>query len=86
MSTSALTTAHDEIRAWVERRDGRPCVVRSEGDDGILRIDFGTPDEALEQIDWETFFRIFDDSKLAFLHQDKTAEGKISRFNKFVSR
>lgn len=86
MSSSALTTSHAEIRTWIETRGGRPCMVRSEGDDGILRIDFGAPDDRLEEIDWETFFRIFDDSKLAFFHQDKTTEGKTSRFNKFVSR
>ena len=38
-----------------------------------------------EEIDWEEFFRIFDESKLAFLHQDKSQDGKTSRFNKFVS-
>jgi hypothetical protein len=37
-------------------------------------------------IEWDEFFATFDEHKLAFLHQDKTADGKPSRFNKFVSR
>lgn len=49
-------------------------------------MDFGDKDEGLEEIEWSEFFRTFDDNKLAFLHQDKTEDGKQSRFNKFVSR
>jgi hypothetical protein len=86
MSNSRTTTNHDEIRKWAEARDGHPAVIRTEGEGGILRVDFGEPEEGLESIDWEEFFQIFDNSKLAFLHQDKTGGGALSRFNKFVSR
>lgn len=90
MSSSETTTDHEAIRKWIEDRGGRPSVVRATEDDGrgggILRVDFRDPDDALDDVDWDEFFRIFDDSKLAFLHQDKTKDGKESRFNKFVSR
>ncbi|MGQ2968468.1 MAG: hypothetical protein ACT6RF_06930 [Allorhizobium sp.] len=86
MSSASQTTDHDEIRRWIEDRKGTPSRVRDSGDGGILRIDFGDPEEALEAIDWEEFFQIFEKSDLAFLHQDKTADGKLSRFSKFVSR
>lgn len=90
MSTSDTTTDHDAIRKWVEDRKGRPTVVKATEDNGkgggLLRIDFRERDEALDEIDWDEFFRIFDDNKLAFLYQDKTKDGKISRFNKFVER
>ena len=84
MSSGNTTTNHDEIRKWVEKRGGRPTVVKgTEGKDGegILRIDFAEPDEKLEEIPWDEFFRTFEDRKLAFLHQDKTADGKESRFS-----
>ena len=86
MSSASQTTDHDEIRRWIEDRKGTPSRVRDSGDGGILRIDFGDPEEALEPIDWEEFFQIFEKSDLAFLHQDKTADGELSRFSKFVSR
>lgn len=86
MSSASQTTDHDEIRRWIEDRKGTPSRVRDSGDGGILRIDFGDPEEALEPIDWEAFFQIFEKSDLAFLHQDKTADGELSRFSKFVSR
>jgi hypothetical protein len=81
------TTDHDAIRKWAEARGGRPARVTGTGDEGgILRIDFREPDEGLEEIDWDTFFAVFEDRRLAFLHQDETADGETSRFNKFVSR
>ena len=63
-------------------------VKGTEGKDGegILRVDFREPDDKLEPISWDEFFETFEDRKLAFLHQDKTADGKESRFFKFVKR
>jgi hypothetical protein len=91
MATSKVTTDHDEIRDWVEERGGFPAHVKSTGgknDLGVLRIDFPgySGKDSLERIDWERWFEAFDANGLAFLHQDETAEGKESRFNKLVSR
>ena len=86
---SKQTTDHEEIRKWVQARDGRPAAVAQthSGDDaGILRIDFGEKEPELEEISWEEFFQTFDDRKLAFLYQDKTKDGGTSRFFKFVRR
>ena len=89
MSEAKTTTDHGEIKKWIESRKGRPSVVEStEGKDGegILRVDFQEKDDNLEEIPWDEFFKTFDDRKLAFLHQDKTKDGKTSRFCKFVHR
>jgi glutathione synthase/RimK-type ligase-like ATP-grasp enzyme len=89
MSQANTTTDHKLIRKWIEERKGRPTVVKgTEGKDGegILRVDFREPDEKLEEISWDEFFETFEDRKLAFLHQDKTADGQTSRFFKFVHR
>jgi cytoskeletal protein RodZ len=85
------TRDHDTIRSWVEKRGGVPSMVEGTsskgGDAGILRIDFPgySGEGSLKQISWEAFFAKFDESKLEFLYQEKTADGKESRFNKFVS-
>jgi hypothetical protein len=89
MADSQTTTDHDEIRKWAEKRGGHPATVRDTGDadePGILRLDFEPRDEDLEPIDWDAFFAKFDEADLAFLYQEKTADGKTSRFHKFVSR
>lgn len=85
MSASETTRDHQKIREWAEARDGHPAKIETKGEGGILRIDFGEPEDNLTAIEWDEFFSIFDDSKLQFLYQDKTSDGKTSRFNKFVS-
>jgi hypothetical protein len=85
VSEATTTTNHDEIRKWIEQRGGRPARVKDSGPGGILRVDFQEPDESLEAISWEEFFKIFEDRKLAFLHQDEMGSA-TSRFNKFVDR
>lgn len=89
MSDSETTTDHNLIKKWAEERAGRPATVRETEEDGhagILRIDFGPKEERLEEIGWDEFFRKFDESDLAFLYQDRTKDGKLSRFHKFVQR
>ena len=85
---SRQTSDHDRIREWVEQRDGRPASVRGteHGEHvGVLRIKF-SEDEDLEEIGWDEFFRKFDQERLAFLYQDETLDGGLSRFFKFVDR
>ncbi|WP_315927062.1 hypothetical protein [Mesorhizobium sp. SP-1A] len=86
MSEAITTTDHDEIRRWAEDRGGKPARVKTSGPGGILRIDFGEPEDELEEIGWDRFFQIFDRNGLAFLYQKKTSSGGESRFNKFVER
>lgn len=89
-ASATRTTDHDTIRRWAEARQGRPAAVRETGagdDPGILRIDFeGTEPEGLERIGWDEFFEKFEAAKLAFLYQDDTKSGDVSRFFKFVRR
>jgi hypothetical protein len=88
-AASYTTTDHDVIRAWAEARNGRPATVTDTEDGsggGVLRIEFDDADERLDESDWDTFFEVFDDRGLAFVYQEKTSDGEISRFNKLVSR
>ena len=87
---SHTTTNHDEIRKWVEERGGQPAIVKGteSGDSALLRIDYPgySGEDTLEAIEWDEFFEIFDDNKLAFLYQEVTEDGGKSRFSKFVNR
>jgi hypothetical protein len=89
MTTTHVTIDHEKIRQWAEKRGCHPATVKATERDhepGVLRLDCDPPDETLDGIDWDEFFEKFDKAKLAFLYQEKTADGKISRFNKLVSR
>jgi hypothetical protein len=51
-------------------------------DAGLLRIDFGEPEESLEAITWEDFFDKFEERGLALLYEDEPD----NRFSKLVQR
>lgn len=85
MASAQSTTDHDTIRKWAEDRGGRPAKIDTGGKGGILRIDFGDPEEEFEEITWDEFFEIFDENKLTFLYQEKQDDG-TSRFSKFVNK
>lgn len=91
MATAKVTQDHDEIRKWAEARGGKPGTVAATetGDDpGILRIFFPKAphhnDAAIEEISWDEFFDKFDESGLELHYQEKTADGKLSDFNKLT--
>lgn len=89
VSEGTIPTDHDKIRQWAEERGGRPSTVKETAPDhkaGLLRFDFGERQDRLQEIDWEEFFDTFDEANLALLNQEKTADGAVSRFHKFVSR
>jgi hypothetical protein len=85
-----VTIDHEEIRRWVEARRGVPARVKGTGnadDPGLLRIDFPDgPDPNLEPISWDEWFKKFDEKQLAFLYEERKADGEISYFNKLVAR
>ena len=91
-TTSKVTTDHDEIRRWAEERGAKPAAVarteRGDDDPGIIRLDFPGYGGAgsLEEIGWDDWFDKFDESNLALLYQEHTANGEKSNFNKIISR
>ena len=90
-TTSHTTTDHQEIQRWVDERGGHPARVKgteSKNSAGLLRIDYPgfSGEDSLEEITWEEFFDAFEKNGLAFLYQDKTADGKTSRFSKLIDR
>jgi hypothetical protein len=89
MSEAKVTTDHATIQKWAEQRGGVPAEVSGTAgkeDTGILRLDFEPRDSDLRRISWDQFFGKFDKEKLAFIYQDRTADGAVSRFHKFVDR
>jgi hypothetical protein len=71
MASATRTQEHDQIRRWAEQRGGIPTIVKGTG--GLLRIDFikgpksGGREASLEEVSWDKWFEIFDESNLSFL-------------------
>jgi hypothetical protein len=91
MALSKTTRDHEEIRRWAESRGAVPAEVASthkKDEPGILRFEFpkapNRHDDNLREISWDEFFKKFDENNLELVYQEKTADGKISNFNKLV--
>jgi hypothetical protein len=88
--SAKTTTDHETIKRWAKKRGGHPATVLGTTDDttGVLRIDFPgySGEGTLKEVSWNDFFKKFDREHLAFLYQDKTASGRMSRFGKFIER
>src|SRR4051794_5219508 len=90
--SAQATTDHEKIRKWVEERGGHPAIVartvKGKELSGVIRIDFPgfSGARSLKPISWDEWFNIFEERRLGLLHQDRTASGKPSRFNKLVCR
>jgi hypothetical protein len=85
---SLVTTHHEVIREWAEARDGRPATVpgTEHGDHlGVLRIDFGEPNDSLRSVTWDEWFRTFDDRRLNFIYQEQRKDGHTSTFFRLES-
>jgi hypothetical protein len=90
-ASSQVLTDHDEIRRWAEERDAKPSAIRGTGDDsdiGMIRLDFPgySGGDSLEEVSWDEWFDKFEESGLALVVQQETANGQRSNFNKLVSR
>lgn len=94
MPQRQVTTDHEKIRRWVEERGGWPARVKGTGgrrgpdDPGMIRIDFPgfSGEGSLERIEWDVWFKAFEDNELALLHEIGDREGSPSRFNKIIGR
>ena len=84
------TRDHEIIRKWAEARGGHPARVAGTERDGagVIRIQFPASDgvNPLEPIGWNDFFSKFDENQLAFVYQETTSDGQLSRFNRLVSQ
>jgi ferritin-like metal-binding protein YciE len=88
-SKARATRDHQEIRRWAEERGGAPASVKGtgkRGEAGLLRLDFPgySGERTLQHIPWDQWFQKFDKENLEFLYQDRTKDGRESRFFKLV--
>jgi hypothetical protein len=89
--SSQTTTDLNKIQKWAEERDGKPVIVKgTEGpknEGGVLRIDFPgyRGEDTLQEVSWDEWYKVFKSRNLAFLYQDKTSDGKESRFFKLIN-
>ncbi|WP_233508451.1 hypothetical protein [Spongiactinospora gelatinilytica] len=79
-----VTTEHDVISNWARERGAEPATVpgtERDGRPGVLRLDFpGYGGQQLKHLDWDEWFRTFDERGLRFIYQEHLKDGKPSNF------
>lgn len=83
------TRSHEVIIDWAEQRNAAPATVpgtEHSGHPGVLRFNFpGYEGKDLQEIDWDKWFKAFDDRQLTFLYQEHLKNGRQSNFFKMDS-
>ena len=87
---SKITTSnHDDIKSWATAFKARPTQIKRFADENILdRLKFRFPDELYpdeEDLEWETFFEIFDREQLNFVMED-VADEAVEKVNVYEFR
>lgn len=87
-----VTRDHDVIKAWAGERNAEPATVESTrrgSRAGVLRFRFRGNEKGdnsrLQDVDWNTWFRTFDEREVAMLFQEKLRNGNQSNFFRFDS-
>lgn len=101
MTETVTLTDHDAIRDWAAARAGAPAVIdvsAASGTQPMLRLVFGQQayqdqDRAdrpvnsggIELVEWDEWFKLFDEAKLAMVVA-KDVPGRRDSFHEFVRR
>ena len=98
-SMSQTLTDHDAIREWAVARAGNPAVqdvpTGTGETDQALRLVFGqrgarenddnTATESLTLIEWDEWFRLFEEKKLALIVADDVP-GELDQYHDLLAR
>ena len=82
---TGITIDHQHIRTWAESRGARPVMDNEEGQLPSPAISFSQENNGNE-VSWDEWLRCFENGRWAFIWQDRTADGQLSRFWKLVPR
>lgn len=101
MTETIILTDHDEIRDWAAARAGRPAIqegISAIDSEPVLRLVFGQHAYAdndwqdrsgtrggLELVDWDEWFDLFDERKLALV-VSKDLPGRHDQFHEIILR
>lgn len=95
MLGKVFTTDHQKIKQWAEKHQARPVLIddpNAGADDPMIRLDFpgsfdnqDIADSKTHEIDWDQFFKLFEELNLAFVLSDQEITDPSEKF-KFVKR
>jgi len=83
---TGITIEPNQIRGWAESRGAKP-VLKSEPDDNVPSPAIRFPEQDIGmEVSWDQWLAGFEDGLWAFIWQDTTHDGQVSRFCRLVPR
>ena len=82
---NGITIEHEQIRNWAESRGARPVIREATGDGPAPSIRFPEEDNGKE-VSWSEWLHCFENGQWAFIWEDRTPDGQVSRFWRLVPR
>jgi hypothetical protein len=79
-----ITIEHEQIRDWTCSRGGSPVIDKSD-DKTCPTIRFPSEAEG-DDVSWDEWMASFEQGEWAFIYQDRTPEGELSRHWKIIPR
>jgi hypothetical protein len=80
---TGITIEHRQIIDWTRSRGGHPAIHRRRAESAKPVICF-SPEAA--GVSWDEWMSVFDGGEWAFIYQDRTPEGELSRTWKIIPR
>lgn len=81
---TGITIEHAQIIDWTQSRGGHPVINRESPETTCPAISFSSEDNGA--VSWEQWMSVFDTDQWAFIYQDRTPEGELSRRWQIIPR
>jgi hypothetical protein len=81
---TGITIEHAQIMEWTQSRGGAPAVDKSS--ESVCPIIHFASERNGNEVSWEEWMAAFDRGKWAFIYEDRTREGELSRHWKIIPR
>jgi hypothetical protein len=82
-SMTGITIEHTQFIEWAQTRGGRPVVKRPSAEAALPQICFSQEEG---EVSWDEWMSVFDHGEWAFIYQDRTYEGELSRTCRIIPR
>ena len=80
---TGISIEHAQIIEWTQNRGGHPVIKRPSAEAALPVICFANEDG---EVSWDEWMSVFDDGEWAFIYQDRTPDGELSRTWRIIPR
>jgi len=81
---TGITIEHAQIIEWTRTRGGHPVIKRARTAEAARPVICFSAEDG--EVSWDEWMSVFDHGQWAFIYQDRTQEGDLSRTCRIIPR